>query len=57
MGVVKPNTDRFPTDVRTTCDLARLGAGVTVTMLAFVVLPPNVATKLATNRSKSANST
>src|SRR5580693_2337314 len=53
MGVLKPKTDMDPTGVSTNCDIVLLGVGVTVKTPCLVVVPPNVAIKLATKRSKS----
>ena len=50
---MKPNTDTVPTGVKTSCDIVLLGVGVTVKMPCFVVVPPKVARRLATKRSKS----
>src|ERR1700689_544839 len=57
MGVLKPNTDNMPAGVVTSCEIVRLGVGVTSTTLCFPTDPPNVARKLATKRSKSSGAT
>src|SRR4029077_199911 len=56
-GVLNPNTDTVPTGVMTSCDMVRLGVGVTVKTPCLVVVPPNVAIRLATKRSKSCGAT
>jgi hypothetical protein len=57
MGVLKPNTDIDPTGVNTNCDIVLLGVGVTVNTPCFDAVPPNVAIRLATNRSKFSGAT
>src|SRR5215467_1703286 len=52
-GVLNPKTERVPAGVSTSCDIVLLGVGVTVKTPGLVVLPPNVASRLATNFSKS----
>ena len=54
---MKPNTESVPTGVKTICNTVLLGVGVTVATPCFDVLPPNVARKLVTNRSKSSAAT
>src|SRR3569623_1142849 len=56
-GVSKPNTDSMPTGVCTYCDAVLLGVGVTVNTARGDALPPNVAIKLLTNASRSADAT
>jgi hypothetical protein len=46
-----------PTGVKTSWDIVLLGVGVTVNTPCLDVLPPNVVTKLVTNRSKSSGAT
>jgi hypothetical protein len=46
-----------PAGVSANCDIVLLGVGVTVKTPCFVVAPPNVATRLATKRSKSSVAT
>src|ERR1700736_362907 len=48
-----PSSDTLPTGVRTSCDIVLLWVGVTVKIPCLVAVPPNVAIKLATKRSKS----
>ena len=57
IGVLNPNTDSEPTGVKTSCDMVLLGVGVTVKTPCFVVVPPKVAIRLATNRSNSSGAT
>src|SRR5271170_4881182 len=52
-GVWNPKTETVPAGVSTSCDIVLLGVGVTVKTPCLVVVPPNVATRLATNLSKS----
>jgi len=54
---LKPKTDTVPAGVKTNCDMVLLGVGVTVKTPCFYVVPPNVATRLVTNRSKSSGAT
>ncbi len=54
---MKPNTETVPTGVSTSWDIVLLGVGVTVKTPCLDVLPPNVARKLVTNRSKSSGAT
>src|SRR5260370_40651842 len=57
IGVLKPKTDKVPTGVSTNCDIVLLEVGVTVKTPCLEVVPPNVATKLTTKRSKSSGAT
>ena len=50
---LESETEMVPTGVSTSCDMVLLGVGVTVKTPCLVVVPPNVATRLATKRSKS----
>ena len=50
-------TETGPAGVETSWDQVLLGVGVTVTKAFFEGVPPNVATKLSTKRSKSASAT
>src|ERR1700688_3895767 len=56
-GVLNPNTDTVPAGVMTSCDMVLLGVGVTVKTPCLAVVPPNVAIRLATKRSKSCGTT
>ena len=57
IGVLNPKTDIVPAGVKTSCDMVLLGVGVTVKTPCFVVVPPKVAIRLATNRSNSSGAT
>ena len=49
--VLNPKTESVPTGVSTSCDIVLLSVGVTVKTPCLVVVPPNVASRLATNLS------
>ena len=51
--VAKANTESRPAGVLTPSNVVRLGVGVTVVVWAMDACPPNVATKLLTNGSRS----
>jgi hypothetical protein len=54
---VNPRAEIDPTGVDAACQRVLLGVGVTVVTLSAVLVPPNVATKLATKRPTSAGAT
>src|SRR6202007_2893559 len=56
-GVLNPKTETLPAGVSTSWDMVLLGVGVTVKTPCLVVVPPNVANRLATNLSKSSGCT
>src|ERR1700683_5150455 len=57
IGDLNPNMDKVPTGERTNRSTFSLGVGVTDVTTAFDAVPPNVPTKLATNRSRFSGAT
>lgn len=54
---LKPKTENIPTGVKTIWDMVWLAVGVTVKTPCLDVVPPKVATRLATNGAKSSGAT
>jgi hypothetical protein len=48
---LKPKTESVPAGVSTSCDLVRLGVGVTWKVPCLLTVPPKVAEKLVTKAS------
>src|SRR5580658_46691 len=57
MGVVNPKTEIVQTGVKINCEKVLLGVGVTVVATFLDVVPPKVASTLATNRSNWSGAT